>query len=220
MLPVNRVARHVCKTFELAHSLCEHRGVEFPTDDPIAPLVLFQEGRSQPVVTETATAFPAHGFCDTARVLAINHLLESRDYVRVAMLAQLHHDPPPPHLVSDRTGRAGTSERVENPVASAGSDLDNSLYQSLGLWSAKYFYFSGHQSQNFFLGLLCVTNVRVGPNCIRHDTALNLGQKDLSPGDAIATLAPPNATVVAQFPELRGRHCPIAALRRTGYCAT
>ena len=37
--------------------------------------------------------------------------------VRVAMLAQLHHDPAPSHLVRDRAGRAGTGEGIENQIA-------------------------------------------------------------------------------------------------------
>ena len=74
------------------------------------------DGR-KPVVAEPAAAFPAHGLGDAALVLAVDDLLQARDDVRVAVLAEFDHDPAAAHLVGDCAGRAGTGEGVEDQVA-------------------------------------------------------------------------------------------------------
>ena len=40
--------------------------------------------------------------------------------MRVAVLAEFHHDPATAHLVRDRAGGAGAGERVEDEVTSTG----------------------------------------------------------------------------------------------------
>ena len=53
---------------------------------------------------------------------AVDDLLQARNDVRVAVLAQFDHDPAAAHLVGDRAGGAGASEGVENQVAGIGGD--------------------------------------------------------------------------------------------------
>ena len=72
-----------------------------------------QRGR-EAVVAETAAALPARAFRNAALVLAIDDLLQARDDMRVAVLAQFDHDPAAAHLVGDGAGGAGTGEGVEN----------------------------------------------------------------------------------------------------------
>ena len=55
---------------------------------------------------ETAAALPVHRFTDAALVAAVDDLAQAGDDVGVAMLAQLDHDPAPPHLVGDGAGGA------------------------------------------------------------------------------------------------------------------
>src|SRR3972149_6366835 len=99
MLPAHRIARRVGETFQLAQRLGEHGSVEPPADDPITELVLFEKGRREAVVPEAATPFPARGLGDPARVLAVDHPLEARNDVCVAVLPKFDHDPTPAHLV-------------------------------------------------------------------------------------------------------------------------
>ena len=105
------------KPFQLAQRLGQHGGVVFLVDDPVAPLVLFQQRRREAVVAEAAAAFPVHGLRDAAGVFAVDDLFQARNDVRVAVLAQLHHDPAAAHLVGHRAGGAGTGEGVEDEVA-------------------------------------------------------------------------------------------------------
>ena len=70
-------------------------------------------------VAEATAAFPAGCVRDTASVFAVDDLLQARDNMGMAVLAQLHHDPAAAHLVGDGAGSAGTSEGVEDEVAVA-----------------------------------------------------------------------------------------------------
>ena len=102
---------------KLSERLGEHGGVVGLVDDPVAPLVLFQERRGEVVVAEAAAPLPTHALRDAAGVLAVDHLLQTRDDVGVAVLAQLYHDPAPPHLVGNGTSGSGPGEGVEDEVA-------------------------------------------------------------------------------------------------------
>ncbi len=66
------------------------------------------------IVAEAAAAFPADGLRDAAGIFAVDHFLQARNDMGVAVLAQLHHDPAATHLVGDCTGGAGASEGVED----------------------------------------------------------------------------------------------------------
>ena len=66
VLPVDRVARRIGEALQLAQRLGQHRGVVLLVDDPVAPLVLLQQRRREPVVAETAAALPAHRLGDAA----------------------------------------------------------------------------------------------------------------------------------------------------------
>ena len=64
-------------------------------------------------------------------ILAVDDLFQTRNDVRVAVLAQFHHDPAPPHLVGDCAGRAGTGEGVEDEVAGVGGCFKNRIESNL-----------------------------------------------------------------------------------------
>ena len=63
----------------LAHGGGEHVGIVFLRDDPVAPLVLFQQRRGERVVAEAAAALPFDRLGNAALVLAVDHLLKTRD---------------------------------------------------------------------------------------------------------------------------------------------
>ena len=78
----------VAEAFQLAHRLGQHRGVVLLVDHPVAPVSCLQQRRRQPVVAETAAALPVACLRDAAVILAVDDLLQPRDDVRVAVLAQ------------------------------------------------------------------------------------------------------------------------------------
>ncbi len=110
MLPVKRIAGRIGKPFQFAQSLGQHAGIVGFVDDPVAPVVFFQQRRRQPVVAESAAAFPVDRLGNAARVIAVNDLLQPRNDMGVAMIAQFHHDPAPAHLLGHCAGGAGASE--------------------------------------------------------------------------------------------------------------
>ena len=71
-----------------------------------APFVLSQQRGGELEVAEAAAALPADRLGDAAGVLAVDDLLQTRNDVSVAVLAQLDHDPAAAHFVRDRAGRA------------------------------------------------------------------------------------------------------------------
>lgn len=54
VLPVMRIGRRIAKALQLANRRRKHLGVVFLVHHPIAPTVLLQQARRQPVVAETA----------------------------------------------------------------------------------------------------------------------------------------------------------------------
>ena len=71
-----------------------------------AELVLLKQRRGQVVIAEPAAALPLHGLGDTAGIFAVDYLPEPRNDVRVAVLAELDHDPAAAHLLSHGAGCA------------------------------------------------------------------------------------------------------------------
>ncbi len=63
---------------------------------------------------------PTDGLADSALVGAVDDLLQARDDVRMAVFAQLDHDPAPAHLVRDSAGGAGAGKGVEDEIAGVG----------------------------------------------------------------------------------------------------
>ena len=120
VLPIHRVGRRVGEAFQLAQGLGQHRGVVIAVDDPVAPLVLFQQRGGETVVTEAAAAFPAHGVGDAAVVFPIDDFFQARKDVRVAVLAQLDHDPAAAHIVGHRRWGSLTRPQVEEFEVAAG----------------------------------------------------------------------------------------------------
>ena len=64
------------------------------------------------VKSEPAAALPVHGLADTAMILAVDDFFQARNNVRMAVLAQLDHDPATAHLVRDSAGGTGAGERI------------------------------------------------------------------------------------------------------------
>jgi len=81
VVPVEGVGRGVGEAFELAEGLGEHFGVVGFVDDPVAPFVLFEEGRSEVIIAEAAAAFPFSDFGDAAFIFAVDDFLKARDDV-------------------------------------------------------------------------------------------------------------------------------------------
>src|SRR4030042_1153130 len=121
VLPVDRITWGIREAFQLANGFSKHGGVIFLIDDPIANPVLFEKRRTKPVVPKPSSTLPANGFRDSALVRTINNLLHTRDNVRVAVFAQLHTDPPSPHLMPYRTCCARTGKGIEHPVIGVGT---------------------------------------------------------------------------------------------------
>jgi hypothetical protein len=70
-------------------------------------------------------------------VLPVDDLFQARDDVRVAVLAQLDHDPAAAHFVGDGAGGAGTGEGVEDQVARLCCNFQHTLDETLWLWGNK-----------------------------------------------------------------------------------
>ena len=133
VLPIDRIARRIGETFEFTDCFSQHFGVVGFVNDPIVPLVFFQQRGRQSKVAEPTAALPAYSFRNTALVYVINDLLQTWDDMRVAMFAQFDHDPASTHFVRHCAGSAGASEGVENPVAGAREMTNDDLKQSLRL---------------------------------------------------------------------------------------
>src|SRR5579884_3354080 len=164
VLPVDLFAGRVSEAHQLAHGLGQHGGVVLLADDKIAKAVFFEQRRRKPVVAEAAAALPVHRLGDAAGVLAVDDLLEARNDVRVAVLAQFDHNPAAAHLVGDCASRTRAGERVEDDVAGNRGKLYNSLYELLGLRILKYRYI-WKQRFEVYARLLVITDLFVGPPC-------------------------------------------------------
>src|ERR1700733_138089 len=172
LIPVFRLARGVGKTLQLAHCFREHGGVVLLADDPVAELVLLQQGGRDAVVAKSAAPFPIHGFRDSTGVSNVDSFFETGNDKSIAMLSKFYHDPTAPHLLGNCTSRTRTSERVEDQVARVASDGQYSMNQSFGLWCIEGIRFS-KKTLDFSLGLVGMTNFFVWPPRPRND-AINI----------------------------------------------
>src|SRR6516225_4568311 len=110
MNPVVGVAWRVCEALKLAHGFGKHRGVVLFADHPVSEFVPLQHRRCQPPIAESPAALPAHRIGDATSILSVDYLLQTRDDVRLAMIAKLDHDPAAAHLVGDCASCPRTSE--------------------------------------------------------------------------------------------------------------
>jgi hypothetical protein len=118
VLPPVGFRRRVAEAFQLGQRLGQLRGVVLGIDDRVAPAVVDDQAGREPVIAESrrrlASSRPA---VMPPCVLAVDDLLQARNDVRMAMLAQLHHDPAAAHFVGHGAGGAGAGEGVEDEVA-------------------------------------------------------------------------------------------------------
>ena len=128
MLPPVDFRWRIVKPFQLAQSLRQLRRIIVRIDNRIPPTVIHNQRRREAVVTKTAAALPIHRPGNTALVFTVDDLLQTRNDMRMTMLAQFHHNPAPPHFVRDCAGSAGTGEGIKNKVAGVGSNVQNTLY--------------------------------------------------------------------------------------------
>jgi hypothetical protein len=103
MLPIDRIARGIDEAFQFAHHFRDYGSIIVLVNNPVTPFVFFQQGRRQPEVTKSPSPFPANSLCDPTCISAINDLLQAWNDMRMAMLAQLDHDPASAHLMGHRT---------------------------------------------------------------------------------------------------------------------
>jgi len=64
----------------------------------------------------STAAFPLFGFGNPPSVGTVDDLLHPWNDMRITMLAQLNHNPPSSHLLSDGSCRARTSEGIEDEI--------------------------------------------------------------------------------------------------------
>lgn len=134
LLPIVGVGGGVGEAFEFAEGFGQHGGVVGFVDDPVAPLVLLEEGGGEVVVAEAAAALPVCGLGDAAFVVAVDDFLEAGDDVGVAVFAEFDHDPAAIHFVGDCACGAGTCEGVEDEIVGVGGNFYYLLNESLWLW--------------------------------------------------------------------------------------
>ena len=163
VLPVHIGAGREGEAFQLGHRRGQHLGVVFLVDHPLAEAVLLQQAGRQAVVAEAAAALPAGGLGDAAGIFAVDDLLQARNDVGVAVLAQLDHDPAAAHLVGDGAGGAGASKGVEDKIAGIGRDVQNALEQALWLWRRED-VISTKDPRDLLLCLVVVADLLVQPN--------------------------------------------------------
>tara|TARA_R110002049_G_scaffold120546_4_gene275065 strand:- start:4496 stop:4789 length:294 start_codon:yes stop_codon:yes gene_type:complete len=82
------------------------------------------------------------------------------------MVAHLDPDPATAHLVRDGCGGPGTEEAVEDEVAGVRGNVEDALNEAFGFGRSKEIF--SEESQDLFLGLVCVTRVVVRPPSPRH----------------------------------------------------
>jgi len=105
-------SEQVTQRAQLKKNIAEHsHGREVhDTNSDSHPLLasLGQQGREfQALLLEDARfAGEFHSFADPALVFSINHLLQTRNDMRMTVLAQFHHDPTASHFVGDRASGA------------------------------------------------------------------------------------------------------------------
>ena len=128
VLPPLRFGRRVGKAFQLTQRFGEVRGVVLGIDDWIVPAVVDDEAWRKLVVTETATALPVHRFGNAALVFTVDDFFQARDDMRVAMFAQLYHDPAAAHFVGDCAGGAGTAERIKDNIHRLRRHIQDTLH--------------------------------------------------------------------------------------------
>ncbi len=131
----------------------------------------------------------------------------------VAVLAQLHHDPAPPHLVRHCARSAGTGKGVKDEVTGVGGDFKDAADEPFRLWGLEHFGIFRHSSHDFLLGFLCIPYFFVQPHRLRDYAIHHFTQKPLEAGHIVTICPPPDATVGIQFSKLCGRNHPVPPLR-------
>src|ERR1035441_2861033 len=163
-------------------------------------------------VTETTAAFPSGRFRHTAWIFAVDDLLQARDDVRVAVLTEFNHNPTAAHLLGDCTSSAGTCERIKNDVAGTCCNIEDLSQQFFGFGGAEHIGLRRQDSIDFLFGLLCVSRVRMAPDCSGNHTALHLRKKHFSTRYPATIFSPCDSVVRAECIELSGRDRPIPSL--------
>jgi len=154
VLPVDFITWCVDETLQLADSLGKHRGIILLVDDPIAKLVLLEKRRTQPVIPEPTSAFPAYGFRDTS-----SSMPSITFFIRGIMCVwqcspnstMIHRRPilcPAAPVVPE------TSKGVEHPVTWIRSEFENSLDKFFWFWSDEQILNFSKQGNKMFLSRL------------------------------------------------------------------
>ena len=97
--PENIRGRCVVEALEFAHRLGEHLGIIVLADDPVTPVIFFEERRCQFEKSETTPALPLNRLCNSSWIFTIQNLLHARHNVGHRMATKLYHYPTPVHLV-------------------------------------------------------------------------------------------------------------------------
>jgi len=195
VLPPLHLGRRVSKAFQLAQGFGQLRSVVFGIDDRIAPAVVDDQAGRKAVITKTATALPVCTCRDAALVFTVDDLFETRDDVRMAMLAQLDHDPAATHFVGDCAGRAGTGEGIQDEVARVGGECKHSM--------EKFFWFRILKnicpiSEHFFqvnTRLLITSSFLVRPPRISGERIIHFSEEFLQHWPSVATFSKRDSSV-------------------------
>ena len=130
------------------------------------------------------------------------------------VLAHFDADIAAAHFLSDGSGRARAEERVENQIAGVSCDVNYPLNQTFRFRSHKIL--ASKKRDHLFLGFLGVSNVRIQPQCLRHNTLFDLTQKPFNSRSVISIGSPPDPLIKIHFCKFFRGHSPIHSIRRSG----
>ena len=117
--------------------------------------VFIENAFPKPVETESAPAFPVHGF-RYAALFALNDLPEPGNTVCQRMFSHFYADVAAAHLVGNRRRRARTEKGIQHQIAGVRGHMQNALDQAFRLWGIKSIS-PPKKSLDFFFRLLCMS---------------------------------------------------------------
>src|SRR6266516_47769 len=112
VLPIDRVTWRVGEPFQLAQGFGQHSRVVLFVDNPVVPLVFFEQGWCQTVKAKSTATVPANSFSYASFVAPVNYALYSRNNMSVTMLAQFDLDPVASHFMCNCTRCARAREGI------------------------------------------------------------------------------------------------------------
>src|SRR5205807_9849010 len=96
-----------------------------------------QQGFSESVELEASATLPLNRLGNTSWVFAVYNAFHAGDYMGIAVLPKLNHDPATAHLLSNRSCSTRACEGIEHPISWLSRKLQHPLKKPFRLWCCK-----------------------------------------------------------------------------------